>query len=134
MDSAETRKLLKNAAWNGKIITTLADIIVMELIFSTQQICQHFIQPTPRLGCDELSRSSELVELLLRGKIQKKFLSGNFFERDDINFIHLMGCAFDCLITLIKIVGQNFVVGAIYPKNTFFGNKIAVLKSATVCK
>ena len=77
-------------------------------------------------------RSPKLLGLLLRDKIQKKFLSGNFFERDDINFTHLMGCAFDCLITLIKIVGQNFVVGAIYPKNTFFGNKIAVLKSATV--
>ena len=83
-------------------------------------------------GLDEMSRSPKLLGLLLRDKIQKKFLSGHFFERDDINFTHLMGCAFDCLITLIKIVGQNFVVGAIYPKNTFFGNKIAVLKSATV--
>ena len=77
-------------------------------------------------------RSPKLLGLLLRGKIQKKFLSGNFFERDDINFIHLMGCASDCFITLIKIVGQNFVVGAVYPKNTFFGNKIAVLRSGTV--
>ena len=91
-----------------------------------------FYSSYPRLACDELSHSSKLVELLLRGKIQKKFLSGNFFERDDINFIHLMGCAFDCLITVLKIVGQNFVVGAIYPKNVLFGNIIAVLRSGTV--
>ena len=45
-----------------------------------------------------------------------------------------MGCAFDCLITVIKIVGQSFVVGAIYPKNVLFGNIIAVLRSGTVFK
>ena len=46
MITAKTRKLLENTAWNGKIITTIADIIVMELIFSTQQIYQYFIHPT----------------------------------------------------------------------------------------
>ena len=64
-----------------------------------------FYSSYPRMGCDELSRSSKLLGLLLRGKIQKKFLSGNFFERDDINFVELMRCAIDCLIRLIKVVG-----------------------------
>ena len=46
MDSTQTTKLLKNAAWNGKIIATLADIMVMDLILSTQHIIQYIIDPT----------------------------------------------------------------------------------------
>ena len=91
-----------------------------------------FYSSYPRMGCDELSRSSKLLGLLLRGKIEKKFLSGNFFERDDINFVELMGCAIDCLITLMKIVSQKFVVSDVFPKNVLFGNKYALLRNVTV--
>ena len=56
------------------------------------------------MGCDELSRSPKLLELLLKAQFEKKFLSGNFFERDDINFVELMRYAIDCLIRLVKIV------------------------------
>ena len=35
----------------------------------------------PKSGLDEMLRSPKLLGLLLRGKMKKKFLSGNFFGR-----------------------------------------------------
>ena len=59
----------------------------------------------PKSGLVEMLRSSKLLGLLLKAQFEKKFLFGNFFERDDINFVELMRCAIDCLIRLIKVVG-----------------------------
>ena len=44
-------------------------------------VISNYYASYPKNGLDEMLRSPKLLGLLLRGKMKKKFLSGNFFGR-----------------------------------------------------
>ena len=80
MDWTQKRNLLGSAGWNAKIIATVADVIVMDLNLSTQDIFRYIIHPTQKVVRLKCCAPQNCLDCCWRPKLRRNFFPETFWR------------------------------------------------------